>query len=187
MIAVLPQTEQLHRNANAEAAAAHSQRVSGCFISGTLLVGLGRPAAQRRPLSRGSNPCGYPHKPLVSYRINRQLSGWIPPPLMIRAFGAHCHERTHAPQKPPPSAFKGQTGPFRRAARLEGWFHSINRSARTSTETGIVIPNSFATFWLTVSSKRVGCMIGSSPGFAPRAILSRYRTTPWAASSKLSP
>ena len=57
-----------------------------------------RSAAHRRPLSRGSNPCGYPHKPLVSYRINRQLSGWIPPPLMIRAFGAHCHNRTHAVQ-----------------------------------------------------------------------------------------
>ena len=42
-----------------------------------------RSAAHRRPLSRGSNPCGYPHKPLVSYRINRQLSGWILPPLMI--------------------------------------------------------------------------------------------------------
>src|SRR6202048_4636035 len=53
-----------------------------------------RSAAHRRPLSRGSNPCGYPHKPLVSYRINRQLSGWIPPPLMIRAFGAHCQDRT---------------------------------------------------------------------------------------------
>ena len=53
-----------------------------------------RSAAQRRPLSRGSNPCGYPHKPLVSYRINRQLSGWILPPLMIRAFGAHYQERT---------------------------------------------------------------------------------------------
>jgi hypothetical protein len=47
-----------------------------------------RSAAQRRPLSRGSNPCGC-RKPLVSYRINRQLSGWILPPLMIRAFGAH--------------------------------------------------------------------------------------------------
>ena len=58
-----------------------------------------RSAAQRRPLSRGSNPCGYPHKPLVSYRINRQLSGWILPPLMIRAFGAHCHFRTHAVQQ----------------------------------------------------------------------------------------
>ena len=58
-----------------------------------------RSAAHRRPLSRGSNPCGYPHKPLVSYRINRQLSGWIPPPLMICAFGAHCHQETHALQQ----------------------------------------------------------------------------------------
>jgi hypothetical protein len=45
-------------------------------------------------LSRGSSPCGYPHEPLVSYQINRQLSGWILPPLVIRAFGAHCHEET---------------------------------------------------------------------------------------------
>src|ERR1700736_5455757 len=58
-----------------------------------------RSAAQRRPLSRGSNPCGYPHKLLVSYRINRQLSGWILPPLMIRAFGAHCQDRTLAVQQ----------------------------------------------------------------------------------------
>ena len=27
-------------------------------------------------------------------RINRQLSGWNLPPLVIRAFGAHCHLRT---------------------------------------------------------------------------------------------
>jgi hypothetical protein len=52
---------------------------------------LSRP---RRPLSRGSNPRSYPHEPLVSYRINRQLSGWNLPPLVIRAFGAHCHNRT---------------------------------------------------------------------------------------------
>jgi hypothetical protein len=51
-------------------------------------------AYHRRPLSRGSNPCGYPHEPLVSYRINRQLSGWILPALMIRAFGVHCQEPT---------------------------------------------------------------------------------------------
>ena len=51
---------------------------------------LSRP---RRPLSRGSSPSGYPAEPLVSYQINRQLSGWIPPPLMIRAFGAHGHSR----------------------------------------------------------------------------------------------
>src|ERR1700730_7340116 len=52
-----------------------------------------RSAAHRRPLSRGSNPCGYPHKPLVSYRINRQLSGWIPPPLIICAFGRTANAR----------------------------------------------------------------------------------------------
>jgi hypothetical protein len=31
---------------------------------------------------------------LVSYQINRQLSGWNLPPLMIRAFGAHCQHAT---------------------------------------------------------------------------------------------
>jgi hypothetical protein len=43
---------------------------------------------------RGSSPSGYPAEPLVSYQINRQLSGWNLPPLMIRAFGAHCQNRT---------------------------------------------------------------------------------------------
>src|SRR6266566_4251781 len=48
----------------------------------------------KRPLSRGSSPSGYPAEPLVSYQINRQLSGWNLPPQVIRAFGAHCHEPT---------------------------------------------------------------------------------------------
>jgi hypothetical protein len=48
----------------------------------------------RRPSSRGSSPAGYPAKPLVSFRINRQLSGWNLPPLMIRAFGAHGQKAT---------------------------------------------------------------------------------------------
>src|SRR5580693_7101690 len=52
---------------------------------------LSRP---RRPLSRGSSPSGYPAEPLVSFQINRQLSGWNPPPLVIRAFGAHGHQPT---------------------------------------------------------------------------------------------
>jgi hypothetical protein len=59
-----------------------------------------RPAALlsrlKRPLSRGSSPAGYPTEPLVSYQINRQLSGWNPPPLVIRAFGAHCQHPTSA-------------------------------------------------------------------------------------------
>src|SRR4051812_5074188 len=47
---------------------------------------LNRP---RRPLSRGSSPVSCPARPLVSYQSNRQLSGWNPPPLAIRAVGAH--------------------------------------------------------------------------------------------------
>ena len=35
-----------------------------------------RSVALRRPLSRGSSPAGCPAEPLVSYRINRQFSGW---------------------------------------------------------------------------------------------------------------
>jgi hypothetical protein len=45
-------------------------------------------------LSRGSSPSGHPDEPLVSYQINRQLSGWILPPQVMRAFGAHCHKPT---------------------------------------------------------------------------------------------
>src|SRR5262249_26709473 len=47
---------------------------------------LNRP---RRPLSRGFDPASYPAKPLVSYQTYRQLSGWILPPLVIRAFSGH--------------------------------------------------------------------------------------------------
>jgi hypothetical protein len=54
-------------------------------------VSLSRP---RRPLSRGSDPTSYQAKPLASFRTYRQLSGWNPPPLMIRAFGAHCQCRS---------------------------------------------------------------------------------------------
>jgi hypothetical protein len=39
-------------------------------------------------------PGQLPAEPLVSYQINRQLSGWNLPPLVIRAFGAHCQKRT---------------------------------------------------------------------------------------------
>src|SRR5262249_22138330 len=60
----------------------------------TALQPVGSLSRPRRPLSRGSSPAGHPDEPLVSYQINRQLSGWIPPPLVIRAFGAHCQQPT---------------------------------------------------------------------------------------------
>jgi len=41
-----------------------------------------------------ADPFSFPAKPLVSYLIYRNLSGWNPPPLVIRAFGAHCHLQT---------------------------------------------------------------------------------------------
>src|SRR6202043_3721311 len=50
--------------------------------------------ARAGSLSRGSDPASYPAKPLVSFRTYRQLSGWNPPPLMIRALRAHCQELT---------------------------------------------------------------------------------------------
>ena len=55
---------------------------------------IGSLSRPRRPLSRGSSLASYPTRPLASFRINRQLSGWNPPPLMIRAFGAHCQKPT---------------------------------------------------------------------------------------------
>jgi hypothetical protein len=48
-----------------------------------------------RPLSRGSSPASYPAKPLVSYQIDRQLSGLNLPPQVIRAFGAHGQVLIH--------------------------------------------------------------------------------------------
>src|SRR5882672_11469656 len=58
-------------------------------------------------LSRGSGPASYPAKPLVSFRTYRQLSGWNPPPLMIRAFRAHCQDPTsvYNGRGPDPAAY----------------------------------------------------------------------------------
>ncbi len=49
-------------------------------------------------VSEGLSPCmqWYPTKRLVSYRIYQHLSGWNLPPLVIRGFRAHCHNRTLA-------------------------------------------------------------------------------------------
>ena len=47
---------------------------------------------------------------LVSYRINRHLSRWILPPLMIRAFGARCQFRTRAVQQRAPYSITSSGG-----------------------------------------------------------------------------
>jgi hypothetical protein len=71
---------------------------SGCISHLEALVGLrttGRIAqSPNRNLCHETQPLWLPARTLVSYRINRQLSGWNLPPLVIRAFGAHCQNRT---------------------------------------------------------------------------------------------
>jgi hypothetical protein len=88
---LLPRSCSLPQMAGGSASALSLSRPAEASLT---LRPAGLLSRQKRPLSRGSSPSGYPAEPLVSYRINRQLSGWILPPLMIRAFGAHGQEPT---------------------------------------------------------------------------------------------
>jgi hypothetical protein len=82
----LPHACSLPQMAGGSASALSLSRPARASLTLRPAGSLSRP---RRPLSRGSSPSGYPAEPLVSYQINRQLSGWILPPLVVRAFGAH--------------------------------------------------------------------------------------------------
>src|SRR5215475_12396601 len=85
---LLPRSCSLPQMAGGSASALSLSRPARTSHALRPVGSLSRP---RRPLSRGSSPAGCPAEPLASYQINRQLSGWILPPLVIRAFGAHCH------------------------------------------------------------------------------------------------
>src|SRR4051794_1094205 len=86
MCRLLPRSRGLPRFPGGSASASSLSRPSQASRALRPAGLLNRP---RRPLSRGSSPVSCPTKPLVSYRSNRQLSGWNPPPLVIRAVGAH--------------------------------------------------------------------------------------------------
>jgi hypothetical protein len=88
---LLPRSRGLPQMAGGSASALSLSRPAQASLA---LRPAGSLSRLKRPLSRGSGPAGYPAKPPVSFRINRQLSGWNLPPLMIRAFEAHCQERT---------------------------------------------------------------------------------------------
>ena len=90
---LLPRSYSLPQMAEGSASALSLSRPARASLTLRPIGSLSRP---RRPLSRGSSPAGYPAEPLVSYQINRQLSGWNLPPLMICAFGAHGQQRTSA-------------------------------------------------------------------------------------------
>jgi hypothetical protein len=86
---LLPRSHGLHRISAGSASALWISRPAQASLA---LRPAGSLDRQKRPLSRGFGPSGYPSKPLVSYQINRQLSGRNPPPLVTRAFGAHQNE-----------------------------------------------------------------------------------------------
>src|SRR5215510_5877200 len=66
-------------------------------------------------------------------------------------------------------------------------FHSITSSARASSVGAISMPTAFALFRLITISNLVGCSTGSSPGFAPRRILSTYDADRRQRSARLVP
>ena len=86
MCRLLPCPRGLPQTRDGSASASHLSRPAQTSFALRPAGSLNRP---RRPLSRGSDPTSYPVRSLVSYQINRQLSGWNLPPLMIHAFGAH--------------------------------------------------------------------------------------------------
>src|SRR4051812_45367037 len=83
---LLPRLRGLPRYSGGSASATSLSRPAQASLTLRPAGLLNRP---RRPSSRGFDLTSYPTKPLVSYQINRQLSGWILPPLVIRAVGAH--------------------------------------------------------------------------------------------------
>src|SRR5689334_2547092 len=107
---LLPRSRGLPRYAGGSASASSLSRPAQASL--TL-----RPAGSQPPeaaLSRGFDPTSYPAEPLVSYQINRQLSGWNLPPLVTRAVGAHGIISSRCPQ----TANSGQTLPGTRSRRI---------------------------------------------------------------------
>src|SRR6516165_10084180 len=93
---LLPRSRGLPQMAGGSASALSLSRPAQASLA---LRPAGSLSHLKRPSSRGSTPASYPAKLLVSFRINRQLSGWNLPPLMIRAFEAHCQKPTFALQQ----------------------------------------------------------------------------------------
>jgi hypothetical protein len=87
MCRLLPRSRGLPRSLGGSASASSLSRPAQALLT---LRPVGLLNRLKRPLSRGFGPASYPTKPLVSYQSNRQLSGWNLPPLVKRAFGAHC-------------------------------------------------------------------------------------------------
>src|ERR1022692_4985929 len=77
MCRLLPCPRGLPRAKDGSASASTLSRPARTSLALQPAGSLDRP---RRPLSRGFGPASYPAEPLVSFQINRQLSGWNLPP-----------------------------------------------------------------------------------------------------------
>ncbi|MGY4290855.1 hypothetical protein ACVWXO_010121 [Bradyrhizobium sp. LM2.7] len=95
---LLPHPCGLPRYAGGSASASSLSRPAQDSLTLRPAGSLSRP---RRPLSRGFRSAGYPTNLLVSYQTYRQLSGWIPPPLVTAPFGAHSAIRGPVPHYAP--------------------------------------------------------------------------------------
>jgi hypothetical protein len=69
---LLPRSRGLPQMAGGSASALSLTRPAQALLT---LRPTGSLSRQKRPLSRGSSPSGYPAEPLVSYQTNRQVSG----------------------------------------------------------------------------------------------------------------
>src|ERR1051325_723287 len=97
---LLPCPRGLPRAKDGSASASTLSRPARTSLTLRPVGSLDRP---RRPLSRGFNQTGCPAELLVSFRINRQLSGWNLPPQMIRAVEAHsCPHRSRTDRSESP-------------------------------------------------------------------------------------
>ena len=133
----------------------------------TLLRPTGLLNRLKRPLSRGSSPAGHPTEPLVSYQINRQLSGWNLPPLVIRAFGAHGQSRRFG-RWPMTSGLPPETDILRAGRHVsnvpradsctavKNYILSITLSAQVSSVACTARPGALAALRLITSSNLVG-------------------------------
>ncbi len=108
---------------------------------------------------------------------------------MLRARYSRASDRIRGKRAAPANSFltirliRGECDPARSAASVvrkkEPSVHSITSSASNCIEFGTSIPRTFAVLRLMTKSNLVGCSTGSSPGFAPRKILSTYSAARW--------
>jgi hypothetical protein len=111
---LLPCSRGLPRAKDGSASASTLSRPAQTLLALRPAGLLNRP---RRPLSRGFSPADCSSKPLVSYQINRQLSGWNLPPLVIRALRGALLPPSLADRDRKLSLSVGRPGPHAFAVR----------------------------------------------------------------------